>query len=140
MRPRSLARRLALQYLYMIDLIGRPRAQDLESFLDDHAEDAGVRAFAGELVESVLSKQGLIDERLRKVATNWSLERIAVVERNVLRIGCAELLDGRVPVKVALDEAIRLGKRFGSRDSGSFINGILDRVREAGDPSPGGGA
>ncbi len=129
MRPRTLARRLALQYLYMVDVGGRERVEPVAAFLDEHTDREEARAFAAELVDSVLSHREHLDQCIVAATEHWDLNRIAPVERNVLRIGCTELRSGNVPPKVALDEAVELGKRFGGRDSGGFVNGILERIR-----------
>jgi transcription antitermination protein NusB len=133
MRPRRLARRLALQYLFMADLVGADKAQPLEEFLVEHAdpEHEEARAFAAQIIRGVLATIGEIDARISSAADNWELGRIAAVERNVLRIGCAEFLDRTAPPKVVLDEAVELAKAFGSKESGGFVNGVLDKIRKA---------
>ena len=72
-----------------------------------------------------------LDALIREAATNWELERMAAVDRNALRIGCYELLhDDDIPMKVAINEAIELAKRYSTEASGAFVNGILDRIRK----------
>ena len=91
-------------------------------------EDAA--EYTRRLVDGVLLHRDTIDDLLREAARNWDLERMAVVDRNALRIGCYELLyEEQIPMKVAINEAIELGKRYSTEASGSFINGILDRIR-----------
>lgn len=131
MRPRTLARRLALQYLYMIDVNPDGEVEPRGSFLAEHAPDAEeAQRFANELIGAVLDNRETIDQLLSAAARNWDLARIAVVERNALRIGTVELLCGISPVGVALNEAVRAAKTFGGKDSGAFVNGVLDQVRE----------
>lgn len=87
--------------------------------------------FAKSLVEGVAKNRSVLDEIIRKYARNWRLDRMAIVDRNILRIGVYELkFVHDVPPKVAINEAIELGKRFGSEDSAPFINGILDAVNK----------
>ena len=134
MRVRTRARELALQFLYQLDLQGDEYRPELTSFLNQAlagkpgAPDA--IAYARRLVDGVITHRDAIDALLRSAARNWDLERMAVVDRNALRIGCYELLhEDEIPMKVAINEAIELGKRFSTEASGSFVNGILDRIR-----------
>jgi len=92
--------------------------------------DAEVQEYCTRLVEGVLARRQQIDQRLQAVARNWDLARMANVDRNILRLSMFELMYCRdVPPKVAINEAIELGKKFSTANSGGFINGILDRVR-----------
>ena len=134
MRVRTRARELALQFLYQLDLQGDEYRMELASFLNGElagksgAKDAIV--YANRLVDGVMAHRDTIDGLLRSAARNWDLERMAIVDRNALRIGCFELLfEDEVPMKVAINEAIELAKRFSTEASGSFVNGILDRIR-----------
>lgn len=87
------------------------------------------REYADVLVRGVLDHRDTLDKTIREASTNWRLDRMAVVDRNILRLATYELVhQSDVPPRVALNEAIEIGKRFGSEDSGSFINGILDRI------------
>ena len=134
MRVRTRARELALQFLFMMDLQGPSYRPELDSFLNQAlagkpgAEEA--IEYARLLVDGVLNRREAIDGMLRDAARNWDLERMAVVDRNALRIGAFELLyEDTIPMKVAINEAIELGKRYSTEASGAFINGILDRIR-----------
>ena len=92
-----------------------------------------MEAHALDLAEAVVRGRARFDGVLRGAAENWRIERLAVVDRNVLRLALAELEEGAVPTKVVIDEAIRLARWFGSSRSPAFVNGILDRVaRERG--------
>lgn len=92
--------------------------------------DEEVRTFAHRLVEGTLRLRTEIDERLRTVTRNWDLKRMAGVDRNILRMTVYELAHcSDVPPKVAINEAIELGKKYSTANSGGFVNGILDRVR-----------
>jgi len=126
---RRRARELAFRVAYQADVMGEPvgeawaRARDAEPLSDDQREliDDVLRLLAGRGEE--------IDAALREAARHWELERLAATDRSVLRMATAELL-GRAgtPARVVLDEAIEIAKRFGSEESGRFVNGVLDRV------------
>ena len=131
MRRRTRARELALQFLFTLDIRGDEARDELELFLTDSGASREVRGFVTALVDGVRKHRPVIDARIRELAENWSLERIARVDRNVLRLAAFEILHcPDVPVRVALNEAIDLGKRYSTAQSGAFINGILDRLKE----------
>jgi transcription antitermination factor NusB len=140
MRVRTRARELALQFLYMIDVQGPEYRDSLDAFLseelrgDDGVEKPGAaeaKEYARRLVDGTTKHRAEIDALLGEAARNWDLSRMAVVDRNVLRLGCYEMLhEPDVPTKVAINEAIELGKRFSTEQSGAFVNGILDRIRK----------
>jgi N utilization substance protein B len=134
-RRRTRAREIALQLLFQFDLRGERYAEelgrDLDALIADESQgDAEVATFARRLVEGTLQHRAALDERLRAVTRNWDLKRMAAVDRNVLRMSIYELSHcADVPPKVAINEAIELGKKYSTANSGGFINGILDRVR-----------
>lgn len=131
MKKRTRARELALQFLYQIDLRGREVEGDLDAFLAEEESDRTASEFAALLVRGTLEHQTTIDERIQSVVQNWELGRMAVVDRNVLRLATFELLyRDDIPPKVSINEAIELGKRFSTQNSGGFINGVLDKVKE----------
>ncbi len=135
MRSRTRARELALQFLFQLDVQGDEMRPQLEGFLgeslDGKAGGDEARAYAIKVVDGVREHRVSIDTLIRDAARNWDLERMASVDRNALRIGCYELLhEPDVPMKVAINEAIELGKRFSTESSGAFVNGILDRIRK----------
>ena len=105
--------------------------RDLDEFLSEQSSDEDTRAFARERVVGTHRMREEGDRLLRGVARNWDLERMAVVDRNILRMALYEMLHcADIPPKVAINEAIELGKKFSTANSGGFINGILDRVRQ----------
>jgi N utilization substance protein B len=130
MRPRSRARETALKYLYEYDV---HRSRDVDPpgiYMEREAVEEGVRPYALVLVESVLERLGTLDEAIQSAAENWRVDRMAVIDRNVLRLGAWEILHSPdVPGEVAIDEGVTLAKRYGSEKSGAFVNGILDRIR-----------
>ena len=132
MRKRTQGRELALQLLYQADVRGpEPAPPDPGEYLSEQTEDAEIQAFARELFAGVLERRDELDGRIRSVAANWDLARMAVVDRNVLRLAVFELtLREETPAAVVINEAIELAKKFGGKESGGFVNGILDKVRE----------
>lgn len=130
MRRRTRARELALQFLYTVELKGKDARDELDDFLTEAGASRVARAFATQLVDGVAREQEALDAALGSIAANWSVARMPPVDRNILRLGAYELLHcGDVPVRVALNEAIELGKRYSTAQSGAFINGILDRLK-----------
>jgi N utilization substance protein B len=131
MTRRSRAREVALQLLFQRDLNKRIDRAVLERFVRDRLRDDTLVPFCLGLYDGVVAQQADIDRRLSEAAENWRLVRMAAVDRNVLRLGSYELLHTPdTPPNVALDEAIELARRYGSADSPSFVNGVLDRLRQ----------
>lgn len=136
MTRRSRAREVALQLLFQRDLNPHLDRAVLERFVRDRLREETLVPFCLGLYEGVLVNQEDIDRRLTEAAENWRLVRMAVVDRNVLRLGAYELLHvPETPPGVALDEAIELARRYGSADSPAFVNGVLDRLRQTSLPS-----
>jgi transcription antitermination factor NusB len=130
MARRRKARELALQFLYQLDQSGdsEPGPHEAE-FWARHAVDDDARRFASEMVHGTKANQPRIDATITECTEHWDLARMAVVDRNILRLAVYELMWGReVPPKVAINEAIEIAKKFGTQESSRFINGILDRV------------
>src|SRR5262245_11144850 len=131
MRRRTRARELALQFLYTLDLRGDGVRDELDDFLTRSGASRVARRFATELIDGVRKQRDDLDQRIAALATNWSLGRMAPIDRNILRLAGFELLHSRdVPVGVALNEAIELGKRYSTAQSGAFVNGVLDKLKE----------
>ncbi len=137
MRRRRIARICALQALYSLEINPIQPAAAVAAvfnefqFETEDAEDAdpAVRAFCERLVKGAYERQDEIDSTIQKASTNWKLARMAIVDRNVLRLGVFELLFCEdIPKRVTINEAIELGKTFGSEDSSAFINGVLDNI------------
>jgi N utilization substance protein B len=127
---RRRARECALQMLFQIDLTGTTPPDVFGTFWTGQEAGEDVRSFAERLVLGVTHELRALDRAITVSATNWRIERMAVVDRNVLRMAVYELLhDAPTPPAVVIDEAIEVAKKFGSEDSGAFINGILDDVR-----------
>lgn len=132
MRKRTRARECALKILYGIDITGDSTQESIDNFWQSQEiEDPGVQEFAGVLVKGVLENLERIDKEIAKSAANWQLKRMAVIDRNILRIATFELLFKQdIPPKVSINEAVDLAKRFGDVDSGRFVNGILDKINK----------
>ncbi|MDH3590997.1 MAG: transcription antitermination factor NusB [Planctomycetota bacterium] len=131
MRKRTRARELALQMLYQLDVRGDDAIARLDDFLAREAPgEDDVHTFARLLVDGTIERRDEIDEIVSEAAQNWHLRRMALVDRNILRMAVYEMLFvDDIPAKVSINEAIEMGKRYSTQQSGSFINGILDRIR-----------
>ncbi len=126
---RHRARTLALQALYEIDYTGHKAEEVISHLLEEKTLGEEHANFARELVAGVLEHQTGIDEKIKKFAPAWPLTQMAAIDRSILRLAIFEILiDNRVPVKVAINEAIELAKTFGSESSPKFINGVLGSV------------
>jgi N utilization substance protein B len=130
---RSQCREWALQFLYQAEFVGSRSREDLDRFWGHfHPEGPGAPAYLSELVAGVASHQEELDALIVRFSEHWRLERMTVVDRNLLRLASFELLyQAKVPPKVVINEAVEIAKRYGSEDSGAFINGILDQIRAA---------
>jgi transcription antitermination protein NusB len=128
MGSRHLARERALQILFQYDVHGKPDVW-LEEFWKPLKDDAATKTFAERLVQGVLERKQELDVLIGRYAVNWKVSRMHIVDRNILRLGCYELLClDDVPAKVTVNEAIELAKDFGDDDAAKFVNGILDKV------------
>ncbi|HET8872057.1 MAG TPA: transcription antitermination factor NusB [Gaiellaceae bacterium] len=126
MTSRREARRAALFMLFQWDVTGKPLGSTYEGEVDD---------FARETAEAVAERADELDRRIDEATVDWPADRLGALERNVLRIGIYELEKGDVPREVAIDEAVRLSKRYASDDAGKLVNGILGRIaRETAKP------
>jgi N utilization substance protein B len=126
---RTKARERALQALYQIDVAAEGIDDALSRFWKSFEPvEREVMALAETIVRGVAQHRRAIDDTIESASSNWRLDRMAKVDRNVLRLAVYELLRTDVPVKVAINEAIELGKKYGSESSGAFVNGVLDRI------------
>lgn len=139
MGARRIARERALQALYQLDVQGEgPTVKDaLEAAWGSGAEASDgpaapeMKQFALELVEGVRERLKELDAKIEQHSTNWRIDRMSRIDRNVLRLGAYELeFRPDVPKKVALNEAVELGKKFGTEESSAFINGLLDKLAQ----------
>jgi len=127
---RTKARERAVQALYQIDVASTDLEEALSRFWKSFEPvEREVRELAETLVRGVARHRQEIDDAIEETSTNWRLDRMARVDRNILRLAVHELRHRPdVPVKVAINEAIELGKKYGSENSGAFINGVLDKI------------
>jgi N utilization substance protein B len=129
MGTRRKSRELALQALYQGELAGRTGPVDFDEFCAHFQVDKKAIQYARKLIGGVLGNMEEINQLISRYAENWRLERMSVIDRNILRLAVFELhYQDDVPTSVAINEAVEIAKRFSSDDSGSFINGILDAM------------
>lgn len=132
MGDRRQSRELALQALFFFDVNRLDAGKALEDFCDNNREKLteSVSPFFLDLVTGVMENKARIDELLNKYSKNWKLSRMPVVDRNIMRLATYELLRrSDIPSSVTINEAVEIGKKYGTRDSGPFINGVLDRLK-----------
>ena len=129
MSRRSRAREVVLQVLYQDDLNPSGSQVAITDFVRDRLHhDAALIEFAESLISGVRRNRRELDALLSRLASNWSLERMAATDRNVMRLGAYELLYTETPGAVIINEAVDLARRFGTRQSSQFVNGVLDRL------------
>lgn len=125
-----MARQAAVQFHFWRDMHGGGEPTRMEDFWEFCPAKSGVREFAQPLIDGMVANLPEIDERISRYSENFNLQRIAPVDRNVLRLAIFEMLHrDDIPPVVSINEAIELAKMFGGPDSGRFVNGILDRVK-----------
>ena len=130
MGSRRRSREMAVQVLYQVDMAEGDIAEALRAFCEHFDAPDRKRDFAVELINGAYNNRSEIDGLISRFSEHWRLERMPTVDRNILRLAVFELLyRSDIPPKVSINEAVDLGKKYGSEDSGSFINGILDRIR-----------
>jgi len=134
MGKRRRGRELALQYLYQWDFHGPENPELTDGFWESRREGPEVKEYAHQLSDGVKTEKQKIDGLIESQSKHWKLYRMSRIDRNILRMAIYELLFcDDIPPKVCIDEAIEIGKKFGTSESGAFINGILDQVcREIG--------
>lgn len=131
MLRRSRAREVALQMLFQRDHNPGVDREAIQRFIHNRLHDDVLEPFCLSLYDGVVTNGKDIDIRLKASAENWRLHRMATVDRNVLRMGAFEILHTpETPANVVLNEAIELARRYGAKDSPSFVNGVLDRLRQ----------
>ncbi len=133
MRRRTQAREFTLQVLYQIDITHNDYIESLDNFWQAQGEDNNIAQdvqFTSELVKGTIVNLAVIDAKIAQYATNWQLKRMAVIDRNILRMSCYELIfRDDIPPKVSINEAIELAKKYSNPDAAKFVNGILDKIK-----------
>jgi len=129
MRNRTIARELALKMLYQLDLRKDVSPEEIDEFCRQNMSKHDVYEFALSLINGCRSNIEEIDEKISTVAEHWDLHRMAIIDKNIIRLGVYELLyRNDIPPKVSINEAIELGKKYSTKESGMFVNGVLDKV------------
>lgn len=120
-----------MQSLCQLDVLGDEFLEDLDGFLADEQPGEPIQAYARGLVREIWMDRARLDERIQSVSEHWDMGRMAPIDRNTIRIAAHELLRrDDVPPRVTINEAIEIGKSFGTAESGKFINGVLDALRK----------
>ena len=132
MRKRSVARECALKVLYQVEVARRSVELSLAAFWEqepDYPDE--IRDFTLKMVDGIYKDLEAIDNKISEYATNWQIKRMAVIDRNILRMGVYELkYASDIPPKVAINEAVELAKKYGDLESSKFVNGILDKIHK----------
>jgi len=132
MGKRRDGREAAIQFLFARDLQGETKPEDADVFWTLHSAKTSTRAYAESLIKGVIEHQDEIDAHIMSIVVNFRIERLAAVDRNVLRLAAYELLHcPDVPAPVILNEAIDIAKALSAGESGSFVNGVLDKLARA---------
>ncbi len=134
MGTRRQARECSLQMLYTIDNCNMPVEAIYECFDEYFPQGEPYRIFAVKIFKGVCEKREEIDALIEKYAKNWELERMAAVDRNIIRLAAYEIIDmPETPINVIIDEAVEISKKYSTKDSSKFVNGILDKLKAARD-------
>ncbi len=130
MRKRTKARECALQILYQVDITKNKFQDSIDDFWETKGKfDDSIKDFAQCLVSGTVENLKELDSVISRSATNWEIDRMATVDRNILRLASYELLFmDDIPLNVSINEAIEMAKRYGDKESGKFVNGILDKI------------
>lgn len=129
MGKRRAARELALKFLYQTEFNSESPDSELEPFCEKAKATEEIKNFTQALVKKLLLHEKEVDELLKKISANWHPDRMAVIDKNILRLGICELLfDSITPPRVVINEAVEIAKKFGTDESPDFINGILDKI------------
>lgn len=129
MGKRRQARELAIQVLFHLEFCPGDPEEGFELVCKSFSPPKEIRAFSKQLVLGIWEHREALDRTIGNSSLNWRLERMSHVDRNILRIGAYEIMYmGDIPPKVSIDEAVEMGKKYGTEESGAFINGILDNI------------
>lgn len=136
MRKRTKAREIAMTVLYQMDVSDSSWQDLLSNYCEyEHVEDEDIRSFSARLIEGTVTVMDDIDQLLGKYADNWQIDRMAAIDRNIIRFAIYELLYmSDIPPKVTINEAVNLAKKFSLDESGKFVNGVLDKINHTEKP------
>lgn len=136
MGSRRKSRELALQLLYWVELNPEDCKTACEAFWEDHRAEKDVRDFVNQLVSGTLEKKEEIDQMIKDYVKNWEIDRLSVIDRNIIRIGAYEMTglsqnaETTIPFAVSINEAVEIAKKYSAPESSKFVNGILDQIRK----------
>jgi len=131
MKSRTRARSIALQALYEIDIVNHEPEFVINERLDENLLDSNLINFIRQIVYGIIPRINDLDEVISKYAPEWPLDQVATIDRNILRIAVWEIaIDQQTPLKVAINEAVELGKEFGSESTPRFVNGVLGSLAQ----------
>jgi len=138
MGKRRKAREFALQILYTVELNPSSSDEICESFLNDQKAEGEIKDFSRLIVKGTLEKKEEIDQMVKRLVKNWDIKRLGLIDRNIIRMGAYEMIFlsqsqsslSPIPAAVTINEAVDIAKKFGTPDSGKFVNGILDEIRK----------
>ena len=129
MGKRRAARELALKFLYQTEFNSNSADSQLNSFCERANVSEEIQDFTQTLIKNIFVHKKEVDGLLKKISANWVPDRMAMIDKNILRLGICELMfDSTTPPKVVINEAVEIAKKFGTEESPDFINGILDKV------------
>jgi transcription antitermination protein NusB len=128
MSRRSKAREVVLQMLFQVDLNPDVSSSTIRTQMQERLEEADLVEFAWGLYAGVIEFKTLIDDKIQAIAPHWKLSRMAATDRNVLRLGAFELIQTDCPLRVVINEALELARKFGTDQSAQFVNGVLDKL------------
>jgi N utilization substance protein B len=132
MRNRRKARELAMQALFYMDMSQNDSEEVIKLFCENFATSKSSLSFFLKLINGVIKTAPKIDSVIERFSSNWKIRRMSIVDRNIIRLAVYEMLFcSDIPSKVSINEAVDIGKKFGTEESGAFINGILDSIRIA---------
>ncbi len=132
MRKRTQARECSLKILYQAEITRRELSMASDIYWEEiETPDHNIKEFTDRIIQGIENQIDFIDDKISHYATNWQLKRMAVIDRNILRIGVFELLFASdIPPKVTINEAVELAKKYGDMESSKFVNGILDKIHK----------
>lgn len=129
MGKRRKAREIVLDVLYYYEIASESRNSLLERITQKKGISKEIKEYATRLLSTTIENLEVIDSKLKKIIKNWDLDRVAIIDKSILRFASAEILFlPDIPVKVSIDEAVELAKKYSTENSGSFVNGILDKI------------
>ncbi|OQX51643.1 MAG: transcription antitermination factor NusB [Candidatus Cloacimonas sp. 4484_209] len=129
MGKRRKAREIVLDVLYYYEIASESRNSLLERITQKKGISKEIKEYATRLLSTTIENLEVIDSKLKKIIKNWDLDRVAIIDKSIMRFASAEILFlPDIPVKVSIDEAVELAKKYSTENSGSFVNGILDKI------------